>query len=249
MPSGPRQLSPRTVAVEVAAGEGDGPVRVLPAESPRGVRLRADRHDGRAGSLLVEVLRELRVARVLLQREHLLPAPVAGQPHPARDRGVVRQHTVDVAVSLVGPAHVLGQRSGGEHVVGHHGDRTQVTEIGVGGIGAVVHQRLDVAHLVLLDDLLRQCVDDDHHDLLGRVRLGRTRTPRRRRGADTSDGKRDRQQGEDDTRGTAHGDLPIRPDRRCAGPGSGESSTEGRPVEPSSSPCCRTNRVRFSANP
>ena len=49
--------------------------------------------------------------------------------------------------------------------MGDDGDRAGVAEVAARGVDAVRHQRLDVVHVVLVDDLLAQGVDDDDHDL------------------------------------------------------------------------------------
>ena len=154
------------------AAEGDHDVAGVAGERVRGVHLGADR---RHGAGLAEVVGQLGVAVVVLHGVDRVLAPVAADPQPVSgvlrvtgDEGFgVAQDVVDVAVALGGPAGVLGQQAGGDHVVRHDGDRPGVPEVALGGVDVVGHQALDVGHVVLVDDLLAQRVDDDDDDLGG----------------------------------------------------------------------------------
>jgi hypothetical protein len=103
------------------------------------------------------------------------------------------------------------------------GDRAGVTEVALGSVDAVLHQRLDVAHVVLVDDLLAERVDDDDHDLRRPVdRLRTVPAPVAGLGTGLGPGDRERDrgcgdEGEQVDAVLSHDDsLPAR--RRCRGP-------------------------------
>ena len=127
----------------------------------RGRSLLRDRDElRRSAETVVEVVGQLLVAAVLDQRLEL----AAG--HARRDVVVAgrTEHAVDVAVDLVRPAHVLREQAARDHVVADHGLGGHVTHERVREADPVLHQRLDVLHVVALDGVGPRLVEhDDQH--------------------------------------------------------------------------------------
>jgi hypothetical protein len=91
-----------------------------------------------------------------------------------------------------------------------------VAEVPARSVDAVGHQRLDVLHVVLLDDLPAEGIDDDDHDLVRRgSRLRRGSRPGLRSSDDADAGERqDSGYEKDEKATTSHVTHPFARQRR-----------------------------------